>query len=749
MNAIEYPFASLPDEAKSVIWMLFGEGESPLTPKTAFEAIAPTAYKHVSPENRDRIIAEFSSWFGRRDGQDLLKEDLKTSVDEALLEGVRGAISEGLSDEDEVLALWAVGYVDTQVAESIIRRCWSSEETVKFAEHVVSALKSLDQRQALINPARVMRVDVGGVTAESHLVQRERRLFSYRDLRHSGIWLYEGVRHIVELLVNLDAASSPAMSQIGNPVLQTYVSELRMRRLDSDEPGSASRWITGDASDATIALSIVEVIDRVNELDSDLRRGIEPEHERSETELVIASLLENLVDELASVEPAVSAGWICDLLEYAASAFYAFGVGEKPHRLTQLEAICVSSLARLLNEHWSQRLLNEFRESQPSAPYTPRILPVAEAALRMLDSHPSKAYEIARMIMDTFEQRVEATVSGDDRLFYRLGEWRDQEWIFGVGISLAICDGDLDLDQWVLRPLFELGLERMGRGRGFRTVPRQRPNRSTSVPRRIRCCRDPQGDRVSGLAGNRAVPHQETLGPLRIRRHVQPRFIRKFGSRGIRRPRRRVVRRAVRWMDIGLRAPTSDWGKIPLGGNGPMVESRQRCSGQERTRRRHRRGDPVRRFGTIRRPEQIRSRISVLGRKTLALSGRSRRGSTNSASDFGAEASEDEQSVYDSRVGAADFRRRRVESGPTGEDRIRSALQRALAYRVYLSGRATEPSGNRRSLGETEGIDDTSPNCIATVEAAVRILHRAVLFRKRASCYFGKPLRGLSALITC
>ena len=450
MQAAENSFASLPDEAKAVVWRLFGEGESPLTPKTAFESIVPTAYKHVSSEHRDRVIAEFSSWFEQLDGQDRLKEDLRTSADELTLASVRKALTEGLSVEDEILALWAVGHVGAQVAEPIIRRCWSREETVKFAEHLISALKSLDQRQALVDPARVIRMDVGGATAEPRPVQRERRLFAYRDLGHSGLWLYEGVQHVIELLVNLDTACSPEMSRIENPVLQTHLSELRMLRSESDEPGGALHRISEDASDATVALSIVEVIDQVNEMDSDLRRGIEPKHEKSKTELAVATLLENLVRQIAVMEPTVSAGWICDLLEYAASAVYSFGVREKPSRVTQLEEICVSSLTRLLTEHWSQRLLNELRVGLSAAPYTPRILPMAEAALKMREDHPAKAHDIACMIMDTFEQRVEATVSGDDRLFYTLGEWRDREWILGIGVALAIRDGDLDLDRWVV-----------------------------------------------------------------------------------------------------------------------------------------------------------------------------------------------------------------------------------------------------------------------------------------------------------
>ena len=458
MHTIENSFASLPDEASAVVWRIFGEGESPLTPKTAFESIVPTAHKHVSSENRDRIIAEFSSWFQQKDGQDRLQEDLRTCVDEAILDGVRDALSEGLTGGDEISALWAVGYVGSEIAEPIIRRCWSDAETFKFAGHVVSALKSLHQRQALIDSARVMRVDVGDATAEPRLVQRERRLFAYRDLRHSGIWLYDGVQNVVELLVNLEAVRLTEMSQIGNPVLQTHVAELRMRRSDSDGPGNALRWIAEDASDATIALAIVETIDRVNELDSDLLRGIEPVPEKSKIEAAVASLLEHLVDQLASMGPAVSPGWICDLLEYVATAFYTFGNKEKPRRLTQLEELCAPSLSRLLTEHWSQQLLNEFEDGLSSAPYTPRILPFAEAALKIRNIHPAKAHEIARMIIASLEQRVDATVSGEDGLFYRLAEWRDREWILGLGIALAISDEELDLEQWVADRCSRLGL---------------------------------------------------------------------------------------------------------------------------------------------------------------------------------------------------------------------------------------------------------------------------------------------------
>ncbi len=39
---------SLPDEAKAVIWRIFGAGESPLTRRSTFDLIERVIYRYVS-----------------------------------------------------------------------------------------------------------------------------------------------------------------------------------------------------------------------------------------------------------------------------------------------------------------------------------------------------------------------------------------------------------------------------------------------------------------------------------------------------------------------------------------------------------------------------------------------------------------------------------------------------------------------------------------------------------------------------
>ena len=49
---------SLPDEAKAVIWRLFGAGESPLTGRSTFDLIERVICKHVSSSaQRGAVIA--------------------------------------------------------------------------------------------------------------------------------------------------------------------------------------------------------------------------------------------------------------------------------------------------------------------------------------------------------------------------------------------------------------------------------------------------------------------------------------------------------------------------------------------------------------------------------------------------------------------------------------------------------------------------------------------------------------------
>ena len=51
---------SLPDEAKSVIWRIFGEGASPMTRRSPYELIAPVVKKHLSSTDAERSSPRYA-----------------------------------------------------------------------------------------------------------------------------------------------------------------------------------------------------------------------------------------------------------------------------------------------------------------------------------------------------------------------------------------------------------------------------------------------------------------------------------------------------------------------------------------------------------------------------------------------------------------------------------------------------------------------------------------------------------------
>ena len=72
---------SLPNEAKAVIWRLFGAGESPLTGRSTFDLIERVICKHVSSSTqRGAVIAAIRGWFEIIGERRWLKQDMREPV---------------------------------------------------------------------------------------------------------------------------------------------------------------------------------------------------------------------------------------------------------------------------------------------------------------------------------------------------------------------------------------------------------------------------------------------------------------------------------------------------------------------------------------------------------------------------------------------------------------------------------------------------------------------------------------------
>ena len=81
MTARTNPSLYLSDEAKAVIWRIFGAGESPLTGRSTFDLIEPVICKHVSSSTqRDGAISTVRGWFETIGEQRWLKQDIREGV---------------------------------------------------------------------------------------------------------------------------------------------------------------------------------------------------------------------------------------------------------------------------------------------------------------------------------------------------------------------------------------------------------------------------------------------------------------------------------------------------------------------------------------------------------------------------------------------------------------------------------------------------------------------------------------------
>ena len=70
-------YLSVPSAAKSVIWRIFGQGESPLIRKTSFDLIEPIVRKHIREDDQAPLISEIADRFEIQGDQRWLKKEMR------------------------------------------------------------------------------------------------------------------------------------------------------------------------------------------------------------------------------------------------------------------------------------------------------------------------------------------------------------------------------------------------------------------------------------------------------------------------------------------------------------------------------------------------------------------------------------------------------------------------------------------------------------------------------------------------
>ena len=442
---------TLPDEALPLVWQILGVGESPFRPSLDQELVETWIRNQVSRGNQDTVINEIQGWFHLDEQHWILREELRVPAAMLILHGIKEDINDASKSLGDDIAFWAIGSIHPDVAETVIRSHWSTDEIGTVANYILETLGQLCQRNRVINPDRIARFSVAGAEVTVDVTQQQDKLKTFQRLEECEWWLYPGVLSTVGLLIKLDPnIFVPMVEKLEHPVVQRWAAQCAagyFMRADYQRP---LEWVTDRSPDAAVALAIVHTVENVIHLDSESRRNSRSGKEDTDLDDTGSDLLTGLVDKIASIEPIAAAWWMIELLDYSVAAFPNYGSTEKPKRVEQLDLLCIERLSRLVYQHWSDELSHALRVGLLTDPLLPKTLPAAYIAWETRESWPERSAELAHMILDEHERHVSEALYGDRRFFYNSGNWNARDWILGLGVALSLSGADVDPLRWAL-----------------------------------------------------------------------------------------------------------------------------------------------------------------------------------------------------------------------------------------------------------------------------------------------------------
>ena len=305
---------SLPCEAVPLVWRLLGVGESPLRPTLSHELLEQWIRNVVSCCNQAQTIDEIRSWFHEDAEQWVLRDELRAPVAMLILDTIEQGMAEIRRNLNDDLAFWAIGSIQPDLAENIIRSQWGTNETQVFGSYAVAILDQLCKRNQVIDPERIFRSGGAGTKVTVDITRRRNILKSFNDLRECEWWLHPGIRNVVALLMRLDPKFLVTLvNKADHPVVQRWAARCAAGYSAPIDPQRPLEWIRDDSSDAAIALGIVHTLENVGHLDADARRNSSIQSEQVGQDKPGSALLSDLLGQLSSIEVSSSTRWIVDL----------------------------------------------------------------------------------------------------------------------------------------------------------------------------------------------------------------------------------------------------------------------------------------------------------------------------------------------------------------------------------------------------------------------------------------------------
>ncbi len=441
---------SLPLAGRSVIWRIFGQGESPFIERTTFELIEPIVRKRIREDDQDLLISEIADCFEIQGEQRWLKKDMRVPVAALILDGVRDAVwyLDEIAGQETVF--WAVGSVDPEIAVPIIRSVWSLEEIEAFAGYALDILKTLSEGDKVIDANRIVRIDSDKIKVSIKEVVRKDRLDTLRRIDHSSFYLYSGVANVIGLLVELDVANFYALvERLEHLFLQASAADRMTYWSGTPYNPPPVQWITETASDDLIALATVHAIEQVNQSDDEAARRRIAALQESDDETVGDCLLEALVNRISLIEPIRCTARIFDLFDYGRHALRVENRSIKPPRVQQLDRLCVDRIVRLVKESWSGGLLTEFASGLRLNDLSPSTFLLAEVAWELRDSHPERVSEICDLTLEILDEKIDRAISEEGGFYFFANDWHGRDPILGFAVALAISDPGLNYLEWL------------------------------------------------------------------------------------------------------------------------------------------------------------------------------------------------------------------------------------------------------------------------------------------------------------
>ena len=455
---------SLTDQAKAVVWQIFGEGASPLTRRSPYGTIEPVLRAQLGSNDADRCISEMHDWFESQGDRHWLKPEMREAVAAMIMEGMGTARVEA--------QVWAVSSIDADIAARVVCARWSPGQIDSFIESVLDSLKQLCDRDHILDPTRLTRSRSADARIPRDTIERAGRLETFRNLYSHGFDLYHralypAIGNLLALVVELRPERFTSLiERLDHPVIQARAACQMVAATRHLDRGAPLQWIERGSCDAMIALAIVHTLNAVDELDNEIRLADHADADRNtlspevrprqgNLDAIADGLLDGLVGRLAVLEPPVCARWVGELLSSASYMLRRHREHEIPPRISRLENGCTQLCARLLDDKRSGSLLSELVAGLRLTPRLSWTRHLAEIAWKIRETHPTRAIEIARTALDEHEGLIAAELKrGHVSLEWR--DWDHRDWLYGLAIALVLSCEDLDLPCWIraqCRPL--------------------------------------------------------------------------------------------------------------------------------------------------------------------------------------------------------------------------------------------------------------------------------------------------------